>query len=182
MQFAEKSLRATGSVMPMFIVHTKTGSHVIATPWKDDKEKALCRQMVRVFCIAHNATALTFLSEVWMRRLMRHPRETDAEFQVRQDAVAPSEAEDRTEAVMAIAAWRDDAGERQIVFEAREIERRLNGKPSGLAAMPTSKEYGGLEGRMVEIFPDRAPSALEQATAKAVLDQMGAAMSLHKLG
>ena len=175
MAFAEKALCAKGSVTAMFIVHTKgSGAHVLVTPWADDEEKRRCRELVRLWCIAHDAHALTFISEVWMRRMQRHPRETEAEFEARQHAVQPRDAEDRTEAVMVAITWRDDAGERQTLFEAREITRRANGKPDGLAPMTTDKDYTGLGGRMVEVFPEWAPSALEQAAARALLSRLGA--------
>ena len=153
MAFAEKSLCARGSVTAMFIVHTKGGGvQLLVTPWEDDEEKRRCCELVRLWCIAHDAHALTFISEVWMRR----------------------DAEDRVEAVMVAITWRDDAGERQTLFEAREITRRANGKPDGLAPITTDKDYTGPGGRMVEVLPDWAPSPLEQATARALLSRLGA--------
>ena len=154
MAFAEKALCASGSLTAMFIVHTRGGGvQLLVTPWEDDdEEKRRCCELVRLWCIAHDAHALTFISEVRMRR----------------------DAEDRVEAVMVAITWRDDAGERQTLFEAREITRRANGKPDGLAPMTTDKDYTGLGGRMVEVLPDWAPSPLEQASARASLSRLAA--------
>ena len=137
----------------MFIVHTKGGGvQLLVTPWEDDEENRRCFELVRLWCIAHDAHALTFISEAWMRR----------------------DAEDRVEAVMVAITWRDAAGERQTLFEAREITRRANGKPDGLAPMTTDKDYTGLGGRMVEVLPDWAPSPLEQAAARTSLSRLAA--------
>jgi hypothetical protein len=175
MAFAEKALCASGSLTAMFIVHTKgSGAHVLAAPWTDDEEKDRCCELVCLYCIANDAHALTFISEVWMRRMQRHPRETEAEFEARTHAVEPRDAEDGTEAVLVCVTWRDAAGERQTLFEAREIVRRANGKPDGLAPMTMGEDYTGLGGRMFELLPDRAPSALEQAAARVLLSRLGA--------
>ena len=177
MAFAEKTLLARGEVTAMFVVHAKDAGHVLVTPWADDEEKRRCRELVRLWCIAHDASALTFISEVWMRRMMRYPRETDAEFEARTHAVQPRDAEDRLEAVLVCICWRDEAGERQTLVEAREITRRANGKPDGLAPMATAKDCDQLGGAMVEILPTRAPSALEQAAAQALLSRLGVSPS-----
>ena len=174
MGFAEKAVCASGSLTAMFIVHTKGGVELLVTPWEDDEEKRRCCELVRLWCIAHDAHALTFISEVWIRRMQRHPRETDAEFEARRHAIQPRDAEDRLEAVMVCVTWRDAAGERQTLFEAREITRGANGKPDGLAPITTDKDYTGPGGRMVEVLPDWAPSPLQQAAARTSLSRLGA--------
>jgi len=174
MAFAEKTLIARGELTAMFVVHAKDAQHVLVTPWADDEEKRQFRDLVRLWCIAHDAHALTFISEVWLRRMMRHPRETEAEFEARRDAVQPRDAEDRLEAVLVCICWRDDAGERQALFETREITRRDNGKPDGLAPIPSTRgDCDVFGGAMIEVLPTRAPSALEQAAAMALLSRLG---------
>jgi hypothetical protein len=174
MAYAEKVLLDHGELSAMFVVHTEDARHVLLTPWKDDHEKAMCRQAARLWCIAHDAIALTFITEAWILSLTRAHGETDAEFEARKDAVMPRDAEDRIEVVMVVIAYRDAAGERQTLFESREIERRANGKPGGLKAFASNKSYEGLTGRMVDVLPEQAPSAVEQAAARALLERMQA--------
>jgi hypothetical protein len=172
MQYAEKMLIDHGELSAMFVVHTKDASHVLLTPWRDDHEKAMCRHLARLWCIAHDAQALTFITEAWIRSLDQRPGETRAEFDARADAVQPRDAEDRREVVMVVIAYRDDAGERQIVFESREIQRRANGKPSGLVPLSKSNTIDKLTGRMVDVLPEITPSMAQQAAAKMLLATM----------
>ena len=58
MMFAEKTLLKGGEVRTMFVVHAKGEKHVIAAPWRDDEEKAALLDMIRAYCIAHDAEAV----------------------------------------------------------------------------------------------------------------------------
>jgi hypothetical protein len=173
MAFAERTLLEQGEVSAMFVVHTKDAKHVIGAPARDDAEKRVMLAMVRAYCIALDAQALTFVSEAWLRSVQRAPNETEREFQARTNAVRPREAEDRVEVVMVVLAFRDGAGERQIVSDTKEIERRANGKPSGLKPYQVGGQARGWSGRMVDIFPEEAPTEVERLAARAVLRAAG---------
>lgn len=174
MAFAEKVLLDRGEVSAMFIVHTKNGVHALVTPWKDDDEKAQCRRIVQLYCVAHDAVALTFITEAWVRSMAKAHGETDAEFDDRVSAVRPSQAEDRREVVMVVIAYRDAAGERKVLFESREIQRRANGKPCGLVSFrEIEMNDGNLEGRMVDVLPEQPPDALQRSAAHMLLKAMG---------
>lgn len=65
MQFAEKVLLDTGEVTAQFVVHSADAIRIIITPWRSDDEKAAYRQLVRMFCIAHDAIACSAIGEAW---------------------------------------------------------------------------------------------------------------------
>jgi hypothetical protein len=161
MAFAERMLLKQGDVGRMFVMHAKDAQHVMAAPWKGNDEKARILTMVRAYCIAYDAEALSFISEAWIRHLDRAPGETEAEFRARSNAIRPSEAEDRREVVMVVIMYRDAAGERQIVSDTREITRRDNGKPDGLTPYRMNEGMDMLSGGIIETFP-RWPASPEQ--------------------
>jgi hypothetical protein len=170
MAYAEKTLLKDGEVGSMFVVHAKERMHLIAAPWRDEGEKAAILDLVRAYCIAEDAAALTYLSEAWTRHMQQAPNETEAEFRARIDAVRPRDAEDRREMVLVMTMFRDDAGERQVVSDSREIERRANGKPSGLKPHRVNKGWDVLAGAIVDAFPQWPPSPAEREAACAVLN------------
>jgi hypothetical protein len=170
MTFAEKTLMKDGDVGRMFVVHTKgEAKHVIAAPWRNDDEKAALIDMVRTYCIAYDAAALSFISEAWVRYLKQAPGETDDEFEARQNAVRVRDAEDRREVVMVMTMYRDGAGERHIVSDTREIQRRRDGKPSGLAPYRLNRGMDVLGGDIVEAFPEFTPSPAQRHAAQMML-------------
>lgn len=171
--FAEKTLLKRGHLGVMFVVHTKDKKHIIATPWQDDDEKAAYLEMVRAYCIAHDAEALSYIGEAWARYMEQAPNETAAEFDSRVHAVRPRDAEDRREVVMVIILFRDDAGQRQMMSESREIERRANGKPSGLKMMRSNNGWDVLHGPIVDAFPEWPPTAADRFVAQLFLDSSG---------
>lgn len=169
--FAEKTLLKRGSVGTMFVVHNKGKIHCIATPWQDADEKAAYLAIVRAYCIAHDAVALSYIGEAWARYMERTPNETAAEFDLRTYAVRPRDAEDRREMVMVMIFFRDDAGQRQIMTDNREIERRANGKPSGLKVVWSNKGWDALSGTIIDAFPEWPPTASERFVAQLFLDR-----------
>jgi hypothetical protein len=173
MAFAEKTLLQRGELGTMFVVHTKDAKHVVAGGWEDDDEKAAKLEMLRTYCIACDAEALTYISEAWTRHLSQMPSETKAEFQARVDAVLPRNAEDRREMVMVMIMYRDDAGQRQVVSDSREIQRRANGKPSGLTPHRLNEGWDVLGGPIVDAFPEWPPSFHERIAAQAILKAAG---------
>jgi hypothetical protein len=174
MQFAERTLVKQGSINAMYVVHTKNAIHAIATPWRDDDEKAGYLDMVRVYAIAKEAIAVAYIGEAWVRHVVQASSESQAEFNARVDAVRPRDAEDRREVVSIHIAYYDDAGERQIISDTKEIDRRGDGKPVGLK--PYRDDYQGWDivaGAVVEVLPDQAPSMAERIAAQAILKAAG---------
>jgi hypothetical protein len=160
MAFAERMLLKQGDVGRMFVIHAKDAQHVMAAPWHSAAEKRQMLTMVRAYCIAVDAEALSFISEAWVRSVFRAHGETEAEFNTRVDAVAPRDAEDRREVVICMVIYRE-AGERHAVSDTREITRRDNGKPEGLAPFSKTSGLDALGGGIIETFP-RWPASPEQ--------------------
>jgi hypothetical protein len=170
MTFAEKTLMKDGDVGRMFVVHTKDAAkHVIAAPWDSDDEKAALIDMVRTYCIAYDAAALSFISEAWIRYLKRAPSETEEEFEARKDAVRPRDAEDRREVLTVMTMYRDGAGERRVVSDTREIQRSRDGKPSGLTPFRLNRGMDVIGGDAVEAFPEFPPSPAQRHAAQMML-------------
>jgi len=168
MQFAEKTLLKNGDVGRMFVIHTKDAQHVMAAPWNSAAEKRQMLTMVRAYCIAVDAEALSFISEAWVRSVFRAHGETEAEFNTRVDAVAPRDAEDRREVVICMVIYRE-AGERHAVSDTREITRRDNGKPEGLAPFGQASGLDSLGGDVIEVFPKYPPTPEMRAMARLAL-------------
>lgn len=169
--FASKALVEQGEIIPMFVVHARDDGPnvVVATPWKDDADKDIAVLAVKAVCVAHDAVALSQIVEAWMRAPA--PGEDASNY------LPPSKAENRREVVMCTVAWRDDAtGERRELHDIREIERRANGKPSGLkpGSGGTESGAGDIAGRMIEILPERRPTPEEQAKAREAIEMIEA--------
>jgi hypothetical protein len=169
MAFAEKRLVQHGGVGRMFVVHCKDTLYAMPAPWESADEKADMIKMVRAYCIAHDAQALSFISEAWIRHLHQAPGETEEEFQARIDAVRPRDAEDRREVVMVMTMFRDEGGQRQILSDTREIQRRANGKPEGLTPYRLNRGVDIIGGGVVEAFPEWQPSPEHRLLARMAL-------------
>lgn len=166
MAFAERTLLKQGDVRRMFVIHAKDALHAI--PWNGADEKKEMLKFVRAYCIALDAEAVSFISEAWVRSVMRAHGESEAEYQERVDAVPPSEAEDRREVVLCIVMYRE-AGERHVLSEAREIQRRANGKPDGLTPYRTLDTLEAVGGDVIDVFPRQAPTEEMRAMARIAL-------------
>jgi hypothetical protein len=175
--FAQEALIKQGHIVPMFVVHTRDDGPnvVIAVPWKDDSDKTVALMTVKALCVAHDAVAISQIVEAWMRAAM--PGEREADYQ----NLPPSKAENRREIVMCTVCWRDDAtGARRGIHDMREIVRRANGRPSGLAPLDRAvagavePSEGSLEDRMVELLPETRPTPQERAKAREVVEMIEA--------
>lgn len=168
MAFAEKTLLKNGDVGRMFVIHAKDAQHAMLAPWNSREEKFRMLQMVRAYCIAVDAVAVSFISEAWVRSVMRAHGESEAEFHERSEAVRPSEAEDRREVVMCVVMYRE-AGERHVLSEAREIQRRANGKPDGLTPYRQLETLDVVGGDVIGVFPKYPPTPEMRAMARLAL-------------
>jgi hypothetical protein len=167
MEYAKRTILERGQMAPMFVMHTKTGLQVYLTPFADERAKVAVFRLIGLTVLAENAEGLTFMGEFWMRKLPAVPGETPAEARERsKQGPTPRDAEDRIEVVLIQTTYRDQAtGERHVINEMREILRGADGKVSGLAATGTGG-HDRMEGRIVEIFPEDAPSeAIRHAAA-----------------
>jgi hypothetical protein len=173
MAFAEKTLLKDGYLGRIFVVHTKDQKLVIPGQWDSDRERGAMLEVIKAHCLALNAEALSFISEAWARHLQQAHGETNAEFRTRVDAVRPRDAEDRVEVVIVLTMFRDDAGQRQVISDTREIERRANGKPSGLKAFRLNEGWDVLDDAVVDAFPEFEPSRAQQHAARVLLHLAG---------
>lgn len=167
-EFAESVLREHGELVPMFVVEAGSETHIVGATFRNAEEKRSIFALVRLMCIALDATALTFITEAWMRRIRQYPGETEAAMQARIAAVPPSEAEDREEVIVVQTMYRDpETGERRAITGQRGIERDAAGKIVGLGAGDV--EETGATGAAGEIFPAEAPTPDAQSYAQRVL-------------
>jgi hypothetical protein len=153
---AEKVLTTSGEVIPMFIVHGLTGKYAIATPWRDDREKRQCIEVVRLFCAAHDAYALSMLVEAWTASAVHDGTDKDAARSKALAGLPPSQRPDRQEVVLALCVT-FEAGKRRVRQRMHPIIRGADGKPIGLGLdLHAGDEDTAMEGRMVDILPSPA--------------------------
>ena len=74
---------------------------------------------------------------------------------------------------MVMIIYRDDAGERRIISDTKEIERRANGKPSGLKPYRLNDGCDVLGGAIVDTFPEFKPTKAQQHAARVILHLAG---------
>jgi hypothetical protein len=88
-------------------------------------------------------------------------------------AVLPRDREDRREILVVSYAWRDDDG-KHVMVSTPEIERRANGKVSGLASAPVLTEDADnrIESRLRSVIPDGPVHPEAQAAARRAVDEL----------
>ncbi len=153
---ATMSMQEQGNVRAMFLIIAGDGS-ILLLPAKVDgtQEKDESVQTARLFCMAHNASALVVAAEAWMS--------VGGRGKVRG---APSEDPNRKEVVLLLAEARGKHKHRLL-----SILRTESGAFNGFAAF--SDEFGGLEGRFANILPSQPPTPEMQTHAKQLLAAMG---------
>lgn len=175
MAFAERTLIDQGEVSPMATIHCPGNVvNLVSMNLTTDalKEKSLV--MVHWLGVANEALAISMLSEMWMRRLNRYDRETEADYEARVHAVRPRDAEDRREVVMVQLYYRDDGGAVRELSQSREIIRDAAGKPTGLVpAEDDPSEVIFSEGRMTKVMSAKPPTGEQVRYAKQLLKRHG---------
>ena len=143
-EFSRGALLKQGSLSPMFILHCPDEIMIIGAGWADAREKRRAQQMIGLLALAANASAISFISEAWSRAVMRRDRETDAEHEARIRAVAPSEAEDRTEVLIVSLTYREN-DERHSLIRTLDMVRDANGTLTDVVerAQDGEGEFGG---------------------------------------
>lgn len=173
LEFAESYLKNHESLVPRFIIHCDKDA-VVLTPWQNDDEKDRYLMIVKLMAIAHDAEAVTHLSEAWQRVVYRQHGESAADYEQRATEIRPSQVENRIEVVICTITYRDDDGDQKSAAISREIERSADGKVSGLTVIKGQEEPDySTTGRMVEVLPPRGYSPEIRAAAKQTLDVLG---------
>jgi len=167
--FAKACVLERGQCAPFFAVHGAKRSVIVPAFWRNDTDKDDTARVVRLICVAEDADGLSFITEAWIRRMVRAHNESEAEFQARSNAIAPSKAEDRIEVVMANLTYRED-DERKWIVLCGEIIRDNAGKPIRIADLTLDDETGNPGGRMFDILPEERPDPEARALARALID------------
>jgi hypothetical protein len=172
-EFAKRMVLEQGSCANILVVYTRGKAPMILQAPRDLTRDTVAGYL-RAVCTAEDAEAFGFISEAWMRIVTRRDRETQAEHDQRAYAVAPSEAENRIEVVIAEIVWRDDDGARRTMHESREIVRDAKGEPVSFRPSPTPLGSGQVEseGRWVDVLTPERPTVEERALARAALKQL----------
>jgi hypothetical protein len=101
-----------GQIVPAFVIVGQDGTRkIIATPWKDDREKRLTLLIIKQALSEINGIAYSLVVEAWMLEL--DPNEY-ADAQKSGKDLTPSKSERRIEIVDAFACVKIDAGLRKI--------------------------------------------------------------------
>lgn len=166
--------------LAVFTLYTPKGPIVVGTGFGGPREKERVYTMIRLMAVAHEADAISYVSEAWMRKVDKAHGETEAEHHARAAEIAPSQAEDRMEVVICSIAWRDGFGQRQSTMRAREMVRGDDGKLVELRPMAWTEDRDGYaEGPAMELLPVRRPSPEQVAKARAVVDQLAPLLGLE---
>lgn len=174
MRFAEKTLRENGSVETMFSVYSKEKVSVFPAPWRSPLEKDLYHSIAWAMCVAHDADAVSLMTEAWVRSEKRRPDESKAAMLARaRSGPSPAQSEDRREVVMLWLAYRDEIGEIQHRALAREIERRASGTVVGLKPVDFGEAIPEPGFRLSSILPEERPTPEWRAKAEALLERLG---------
>jgi hypothetical protein len=154
--FAEKTLRSRGQVTTMFVIRGYDGQvipMIIA-----GGEKADAYRMVQLAAVAHDAEAVSCISEAWTL-----PPEATM------PNVLPSESERRIEVIAVQLVTLDEA-----LGSSREILRDGEGRITGLGPelmKPTVIPERDFSGMMSKVVPSRRPDPEAQAEARTLLEQ-----------
>jgi hypothetical protein len=135
--------KAGAQLLPTFHIQFKDRPPVImATPWSNDREKALTFRAVRAALktVRPFVENYSFMTEAWIAVQNHRPRETD---------LMPSEREDRKECV--IITFGDHDGCTMRAFEI------MRGPDARVTALKPEKEAGAcdrFEGRAINLMAD----------------------------
>jgi hypothetical protein len=173
-KFAAETMKKAGGVANMFIIYPRNAGPIpFLTGWSSAEERELSMRMVNLACMAHDAIALGHVSEAWVRMVDRRGKETEAEWQARVNAVRPSQAEDRIEALICTIVWFDGA-ERQSLMTTQRIVRDEQDKFLSLADREESRNNTGA---ITEVLPTQSLTPAARKEAKDILDMVAAKRS-----
>jgi hypothetical protein len=177
--FAEQRLIEFGEVRPMFVIHSADGKIVIIlSSWNSEEARRKVLAQIGLLCIAHDAIAMSYLAESWLRMVGRRHGESDAEQRERAFSVKPSQAHDRMEVVVAMLTFIDPAGERKTMGAMRGIERDAAGKAIGCTIIPGHDDKSMSRGECIDgqipgLLPTFRPTPEQRALVHELLEAMG---------
>lgn len=154
--YAEATIRRTGELKPMFVVHGREATTIIGATWTDEPEKVAVMAWVKIYAIAHDAIALATFHEIWMTN--------------------PATRQ-RREAVLVVHAWRTDEDEIEQRHSIRPIRRDAAGTIVELdPALPPNP----LVGRMFDLLvPARPTAALRERARELLAEQPMPLVHVH---
>jgi hypothetical protein len=165
---AERTLMTSGSLIPMMVVHADNGIHVFAMPWTDQASKVKIIQLVRIFCLANDATALSMIVEAWMATVPIVGEASEAARRALR-GIPPSQRPDREEVVLATyATW--IGGQQKTFKRMHPIIRNAAGAVTGLGLNAT--DFGPdneMTGLLTNILPPPNAPAREREVARKAL-------------
>jgi len=155
LEIAVQILKKEKGITTQFVIHTR-GNEImpVLAPFKNDQERAIIYDFMKVLCAAKDAVALAVLSEAWVTTFQRNT------------ATHTTSEGTKTEAVVVYLVYYDDAGEKRSMTAMAEIERDGGGDPTGVKS-PQILDEEGL-GPVHDILPDEPPTALEIKEAEAM--------------
>jgi hypothetical protein len=154
--FAAKHLKLQGFFRTMFVIRGHDGQ--VIPIMVAGGEKADAYRMVQLAAVAHDAEAVSCISEAWTL-----PPEATM------PNLLPSESERRIEVIAVQLVTLDEA-----LCSMREILRDAEGRITGLGperVKPTATPAGDFSGTMSKVVPSRRPDPDAQAEARALLEQ-----------
>lgn len=171
---AKALLFEVGSVQPVFFVRSREGATVpVQGFWRDNGDKAVVRNIVRLLCVAMDAASIGWVGEAWV---VVAPGTLD---------VAPSKSHRRREVVVAsFEARPDDCPEGLRRFEMREIVRDGDGRPSGTAPLdiPEGAQGRSFDMETDDLLPPHRPTRVQRVVAWTALKRLGMELPMELLG
>jgi hypothetical protein len=186
LDFAAERMREHGGVSMMLMfrpAHDPDSILLMPAGWSGSEDREIAIKVFRTIGIGVNARMVTLLTEAWLRKVQKHPRETRDEHETRAYAVPPSEAEDRVEVLMAAVAWRDDGGRTRMRASIREILRDDSNAFLGLRRIKPGPEDGEAIGQswLGDVIPPVNVRAEDREKAMDFLRRMGVHIELQPM-
>jgi len=155
--YAKSEMQAAGHLLPTCFLLTKNGPMGVRVENAfGEKEKDYFANLIRLLAIAHNASAIAFVSEAW-----------NSKHDPNNPYIRPSESPDRIECVSILV---ESRSENRIGLLA--IRRDSEGKFICLDPFDLPG-YDKIKGRFTQLMPSRPLSKMERKLAKRKLRMMG---------
>jgi hypothetical protein len=163
-QAAEQMLLHSGSIKPLFALHTDTALMLITGEWTDDDSHERLLQVVRIAAVAYNVTSISTLTEGWMWSVDLRPGESIKS--------ARKRANGRVEVLTINLEWRDDE-DRGSLVSVCNILRDKEGKIIGLGEETEDNKDTEVLGKMVDLLPPEDVPEDVQVIAQDMLKSLG---------
>jgi hypothetical protein len=168
----ERILTTQGSLPPTFLVHCPGIIHVIGVNMSSARARSRMITLIRTFCIAKEATSLSYLTEAWVATIERNDQATID----KADRDGVRSLPDRIEAVIAMTEYRRDDAPLGRLMQCHPIERNDRNQVTGIGLdMFANDGAGETTGRMANNFLlPKAPTPEMVAVARAALEDFEA--------